>query len=136
MTTRRISPLHRAAAPLIGTPVRSQSSKPRPSRSQGPARLSAPRGLVAWRLAGLDDVALLEWPTSAPATPDGLTEAEREVLALVREGLSNAEIARRRGRSVRTVANQIASIFAKCGVRSRAELFALASGTGGPAASE
>jgi len=136
VTTRRISPLHRTAAPLNGPDVRPGSSKPRPSRSQGPARLSAPRGLVAWRLAGQDDVALLEWPTSAPATPDGLTEAEREVLALVRAGLSNAEIARRRGRSVRTVANQIASIFAKCGVRSRAELFALASGGGGPSASE
>ncbi|MFT3913713.1 MAG: helix-turn-helix transcriptional regulator [Anaeromyxobacteraceae bacterium] len=100
------------------------------SRSASPARLSAPRGLVAWRIAGEEDVALLEWPTAAPATPDGLTEAEREVLGLVREGLSNADIARRRGRSVRTVANQIASIFAKCGVRSRAELFALSGGGG------
>jgi DNA-binding CsgD family transcriptional regulator len=130
MATQKISTLHPGATRLNGSTMRPGGSKPRPSRSQPPARLAPPRGLVAWRLAGQDDVALLEWPTSAPSTPDGLTEAEREVLALVREGLSNADIARRRGRSVRTVANQIASIFAKCGVRSRAELFALASGNG------
>jgi len=112
--------------------------KPPGPRSRGasrpagaPAKLTPPRGLLAWRLATEEDVAILEWPTSAPTTPEGLTSAEREVLALVRGGLSNAEIARRRGRSVRTVANQIASIFAKCGVRSRAELFALAAARDG-----
>ena len=104
-------------------------ARPGARTPSAPARIPPPAGLVAWRLDGQDDVALLEWPTSAPATPEGLTAAERDVLALVREGLSNAEIALRRGRSVRTVANQIASIFAKSGVRSRAELFALGGGT-------
>jgi DNA-binding NarL/FixJ family response regulator len=48
----------------------------------------------------------------------------REILA----GRSNAEIARRRGTAIRTIANQIASIYRKLGVRSRLELglFALA----------
>jgi DNA-binding CsgD family transcriptional regulator len=42
-----------------------------------------------------------------------LTRAEREVLQLVLEGRSNAEIASARGRSIRTIANQVASILRK-----------------------
>ena len=42
-----------------------------------------------------------------------LTPAEREVLRLVLEGRSNAEIAQARGRSIRTIANQVASILRK-----------------------
>jgi len=42
-----------------------------------------------------------------------LTNAEREVLQLVLEGRSNADIARTRGRSIRTIANQVASILRK-----------------------
>jgi DNA-binding CsgD family transcriptional regulator len=51
-----------------------------------------------------------------------LTAAEGEVLAMVCEGLSNAEIATRRGRSVRTIANQVASILAKTGATSRRQV--------------
>lgn len=58
-----------------------------------------------------------------PEAPS-LTEAERGVLALLLEGLSNAEIAKRRKTSVRTVANQVASLFKKHGVSSRSELAA------------
>jgi DNA-binding NarL/FixJ family response regulator len=45
---------------------------------------------------------------------------------LVLEGKSNAEIAHARGKSVRTVANRVASIVRKLGIGSRSELFALA----------
>ena len=69
---------------------------------------------------------LLEWPSAVPDAPASLTRSELAVLVLVRAGLSNGEVAARRGRSARTVANQVASIFAKLGVRSRLELFALA----------
>lgn len=87
--------------------------------------ISLPAGLVAWRLtAGLDEFAILEWPANVAAPPLMLGRAERDVLALVLDGLSNAEIAARRGRSVRTVANQVASVFQKVGVGSRSELFA------------
>ncbi len=67
------------------------------------------------------------WSEPAPARPTvrPLTAAETAVLALLLEGASNADIARRRASSVRTVANQVASIFRKHGVRSRAELVAL-----------
>jgi DNA-binding CsgD family transcriptional regulator len=59
--------------------------------------------------------------SSAPRLPD-LTAAERDVLRAVLAGKGNAEIAARRGTAVRTVANQVARIFRKSGVRSRAEL--------------
>jgi DNA-binding CsgD family transcriptional regulator len=62
------------------------------------------------------------------AIPDGepsaLSPVESEVVALVLQGHSNSEIARLRGTSVRTVANQVASVFRKLGVRSRLELVA------------
>jgi DNA-binding NarL/FixJ family response regulator len=51
-----------------------------------------------------------------------LSEAEKDVVAAAVRGQSNRDIARRRGRSVRTVANQLASAFEKIGVRSRREL--------------
>jgi DNA-binding CsgD family transcriptional regulator len=54
-----------------------------------------------------------------------LSAAEHEVVRLVLAGCSNAEIAAARGTKPRTVANQIASIFKKLGVGSRAELAAL-----------
>jgi DNA-binding NarL/FixJ family response regulator len=51
-----------------------------------------------------------------------LTVAEREVAAEVLCGRSNAEIARARATSTRTVAKQVAAVFRKLGVGSRAEL--------------
>jgi DNA-binding CsgD family transcriptional regulator len=65
---------------------------------------------------------------SSPATGEGapaeLTAAEWEIATAALEGLSNAAIAARRGRSPRTVANQLASIYRKLRVASRAELAA------------
>jgi DNA-binding CsgD family transcriptional regulator len=60
--------------------------------------------------------------------PSALTAAEREVLALVRDGLSNDAIARRRVRSHRTVANQLASLLRKTGCESRRALASIATG--------
>jgi len=58
--------------------------------------------------------------------PDSvLTASEREVLDLIQTGLSNAEIARMRSRSVRTVANQVAALLEKTGCISRRGLTAL-----------
>ena len=51
-----------------------------------------------------------------------LTEAEREILALLQQGLSNDEIARHRSRSLRTIANQVASLLRKTNSSSRRAL--------------
>jgi DNA-binding CsgD family transcriptional regulator len=90
--------------------------------------LGAPVGLqvLGFELGG-EEFLVLEWPTAPVELPASLTAAEREVVALLRGGLSNAEIAHRRGRAVRTVANQVASIFGKLGVGSRSQLDALLS---------
>lgn len=54
----------------------------------------------------------------------GLTPAEQAIVELVLDGYDNASIAAARGRSPRTIANQLARIFRKLGVSSRAELAA------------
>ncbi|MFF1917250.1 response regulator [Streptomyces sp. NPDC058239] len=62
-------------------------------------------------------------PGSAPEPqlPDGLTPRELEVLVLIAEGLSNLEIARRLQISQATVKSHINNLFAKAGVRDRAQ---------------
>jgi len=59
---------------------------------------------------------------AAPIAPPTLTKAERSIAQRVARGESNAEIARARKSSPRTVANQLQHIFRKLGVASRAEL--------------
>ena len=56
-----------------------------------------------------------------PVVADGLTGRERQVLALVTEGRSNAEIAVELGVAVNTVRNHVRRIFVKLGVRNRVQ---------------
>jgi DNA-binding NarL/FixJ family response regulator len=74
-----------------------------------------------------------------PELPDGLTPREAEVLALIAAGLTNTEIAQRLVVSGATVKSHVNHIFAKAGVRDRAQAVVYAyehglaePGAGGP----
>lgn len=82
--------------------------------------LSAPAAAAmrdAWRAPAVPE---------APSRPDvGLSARQAEVMELVAEGRNNAEIARTCYLSEKTVKNHINHIFAKLGVRTRAEAVAV-----------
>lgn len=77
------------------------------ARGESPLHPRAARLLLTARRGG---------PRGAPLTP-----REREVLALVREGLANKQIARRLGISERTVKAHLTAIFAALGVQDRTQ---------------
>jgi DNA-binding CsgD family transcriptional regulator len=89
----------------------------------GDLELGAPRGLRAapFRL-GEDELVVFSFPLAEPVFPDVLSASERDVALGVLQGLSNAEISAARGTSLRTVVNQVAAIFRKLDISSRAEL--------------
>src|SRR5581483_11975834 len=73
---------------------------------------------IAQRLMGF--FANLE-PTSRPELFPELTDREREILALIAEGQTNAEIADKLVISMKTVRNHVSNIFSKLQVADRAQ---------------
>ena len=65
-------------------------------------------------------------PGRAPAMPDGLTQREVEILALIAQGLTNTEIAEHLFLSNHTIKTHINRIFAKTGSRDRVAAIAYA----------
>ncbi|GAB1327122.1 response regulator transcription factor [Streptomyces sennicomposti] len=61
------------------------------------------------------------WAPPVDQAPDGLTAREGEVLVLIAEGLNNQEIARRLHVSTATVKTHINNLFAKTGLKDRAQ---------------
>ncbi len=86
-------------------------------------------------LAAAQGAAAATAPATSTAFPDGLTPREAEVLSLIATGLSNREIASALYLSEATVKSHINRLFAKTGVRDRAQAvqYAYRHGLGNPA---
>lgn len=83
------------------------------------------------REPGADGTEMLvfESPCSSRA-PTCLTSAERELLQAILRGMSSEQLARQRGTSVRTIANQLARLFRKFRASTKSELASRALGSG------
>lgn len=73
----------------------------------------------------LGEFAGVKLPPLPVRPPMRLTPGETQVIGLLFQGKTDAQIAKARGTSVRTVLNQVTSIFRKLGVRTREDLVAL-----------
>jgi DNA-binding NarL/FixJ family response regulator len=86
---------------------------------------AAAEQLARWRGWRVDELRVLERRLGIggePSGPDALTPREREVAALLADGLTNAGLAERLYISPRTAAVHVSNILAKLGMASRTEV--------------
>jgi len=85
---------------------------------------------AAWRRWVEEVDAFLRRAPARGSAFAALTPRERDLAALIAEGLDNAQIAARLGIAEKTVRNHITRVFAKLGVESRAQAIVLAHKSG------
>jgi DNA-binding NarL/FixJ family response regulator len=83
-----------------------------------------------WRVTELEAVERRLGLGDVPSGPEALTPREREVAALIAEGLTNSQLADRLFISPRTAAVHVSNILAKLGMASRTEVAAWAASGG------
>jgi non-specific serine/threonine protein kinase len=118
-------------APSLATALAPSLAMARRALGSGAARAmregarARPENVVCYALREAD----LEHeapPTEEARDPAGLTPREREVVAMIAEGLTNREIGSRLGISVRTAEYHVEQVRAKLGHRSRVQVAAWA----------
>jgi DNA-binding CsgD family transcriptional regulator len=103
-----------------------KTADPTPSAAGVP--MPAAMEATGFKVEG-NEYLILSYPVPRWNVPEVLSPAEELIARRLLAGESCAEIARSRGTAARTVANQIASIFAKLKVKSRLELAAKCAAT-------
>ena len=93
------------------------------SRNHSCSRASRPGSAFSKKSRSFSE---LTTPAAEDTTFASLSPREREILARLTEGLSNAEIAEQLGVSEKTVRNHLSHLFDKLGVWSRAQAMVLA----------
>jgi DNA-binding CsgD family transcriptional regulator len=71
-----------------------------------------------------EELYVLSFPIPQFRYPADITTAEKEIIRLLLDGLSTRQISKQLGTSPQTVSKQLASIYIKAGVKSRAGLVA------------
>ena len=113
-----LAPSDASAAEALRAGVQGVVLRGAPAEALAGALVAAARGLAV-----LDAALARAWLRAPDVAPDaeGLTAREREVLALLAEGLANKAIAARLGISEHTAKFHVNAILGKLGVDSRAE---------------
>ena len=109
------TPAARCEAPPLGSPATgSRSRRPAAEKLRHKLRETGVRGVPRGPRS------------STKENPAGLTARQMEVLSLLSEGASNAEIAERLFISAKTVDHHVSAILARLDARTRAEAVSIA----------